>query len=175
MSGPLKIYDLGKPFFVIGCEYACTSPVCCPPNTQSEGRRFASTDSSILRALPSKLKDEFPARPLEGAGATPDLGCGPEVWSWRGMGVSVALWNMVRASLRTGLRKEAILTIIRGVIDGVPEELPWTFSMPPPVPPEPKPENHGLQKDNDGGEGNVGDEDEEEEVDGDLTGDKDVC
>lgn len=91
------------------------------------------------------------------------------------MGVSVALWNMVRASLRTGLRKEAILTIIRGVIDGVPEELPWTFSMPPPVPPEPKPENHGLQKDNDGGEGNVGDEDEEEEVDGDLTGDKDVC
>ncbi len=178
VSGPLKIYDLGKPFFVIGCEYVCASPVCCPPNTQGEGRRFASTDASILRALPPKLRDEFPARLLEGAGATPDLGTGPEVWSWRGMGVSVALWNMARASLRAGLRKDAILGIIRGIIDGVPDEVPWAFPLAAPVPSEPKNGIESGQKDGeDGGDGDIGgeeEEEEEEEVNGDLVGDKDV-
>lgn len=175
VSGPLKIYDLGKPFFIIGCEYVCVSPVCCPPNTQSEGRKFASTDASILRSLPSKLKDEFPARLLEGAGATPDLGTGLEVWSWRGMGVSIALWNMVRASLRAGLRKDAILGVIRGIVDGVPDEVPWAFPMPAMHPPEAKPNNEGGHKDgNGGGDGNGADEEEEEEVDGNLNGDKEV-
>ncbi|RPD60041.1 hypothetical protein L227DRAFT_575579 [Lentinus tigrinus ALCF2SS1-6] len=116
-SGPIKIYDLGKPFFVIGCEYVCTSPMCIAA-AGPQGRKFASTDASILRALPAKLKDEFPALLLQG---NPDLGSGPEIWNWHGMGVSTALWNMVRASLRAGLRKEAILDIIRSIQVGVPD------------------------------------------------------
>ncbi len=110
-SGPIKIYDLGKPFFVIGCEYVCTSHMCLG-NVGPQGRKFASTDASILRALPAKLKDEFPGLLLQG---NPDLGTGPEIWSWHGMGVSTELWNMVRASLRAGLHKEAILEIIRAI------------------------------------------------------------
>ena len=116
-TGPIKVYDLGKPFFVIGCEYACTSQQCLSvvgPN----GRKFASTDASILRALPAKLKDEFPALLLQG---NPDLGSGPEIWGWHGMGVSTALWNMVRASLHAGLSKEAILDIIRAIQLGTPD------------------------------------------------------
>ncbi|KAI0784513.1 hypothetical protein C8Q75DRAFT_794985 [Abortiporus biennis] len=161
-SGPLKIYDLGKPFFVIGCEYICRSSTCCP-NGQ-EGRKFASTDASILRALPAKLKDEFPARLLEGAGPNPDLGSGPEVWSWRGMGVSTSLWNMVRACLRAGLRKDAILGIIRGIVDGVPEDpVPGWPGYPPPGMTGPDGEDEGEEGD------------EEEEVNGNLHGDKDVA
>ncbi|KAI8980161.1 hypothetical protein BD414DRAFT_551014 [Trametes punicea] len=114
-SGPIKVYDLGKPFFVIGCEYVCNSPMCLAATGQ-QGRKFASTDASILRALPLKLKDEFPALLLQG---NPDLGSGPEIWNWHGMGVSIALWNMVRASLRAGLRKEAILDIVRAIQLGV--------------------------------------------------------
>ncbi|CCM02228.1 uncharacterized protein FIBRA_04308 [Fibroporia radiculosa] len=117
-SGPIKVYDLGKPFFVIGCEYVCRSPICIA-GTSPDGRRFASTDTSILRALPPKLKDEFSAHLLQG---NPDLGSGPEVWNWHGMGVSVALWNMVRASLKAGLRKDAIVDIIRAIQSGVPED-----------------------------------------------------
>lgn len=114
-SGPIKVYDLGKPFFVIGCEYVCTSHVCLG-TVGPQGRKFASTDASILRALPPKLKDEFPGLLLQG---NPDLGTGPEIWGWHGMGVSTALWNMVRASLRAGLHKEAILEIIRAIQNGV--------------------------------------------------------
>ncbi|KAL7279179.1 hypothetical protein ACG7TL_007019 [Trametes sanguinea] len=114
-SGPIKVYDLGKPFFVIGCEYMCNSAMCLV-NTGQQGRKFASTDASILRALPLKLKDEFPALLLQG---NPDLGSGPDVWNWHGMGVSISLWNMVRASLHAGLRKEAILDIIRAIQVGV--------------------------------------------------------
>ncbi|OCH95358.1 hypothetical protein OBBRIDRAFT_745512 [Obba rivulosa] len=116
-SGPIKVYDLGKPFFIIGCEYACRSPACTI--NSPDGRKFASTDTSILRALPSKLKDEFPAHLLQGV---PDLGAGPDVWNWHGMGVSIALWNMVRASLRVGLRKEPILEIIAAIQSGITEE-----------------------------------------------------
>ncbi|KAI0707393.1 hypothetical protein C8Q76DRAFT_628872 [Earliella scabrosa] len=113
-SGPIKVYDLGKPFFVIGCEYVCMSPICTQA-TGAQGRKFASTDASILRALPPKLKDEFPALLLQG---NPDLGTGPEIWNWHGMGVSTSLLNMVRASLRAGLRKEAILDIVRAIQHG---------------------------------------------------------
>ncbi|THH29420.1 hypothetical protein EUX98_g4754 [Antrodiella citrinella] len=167
-SGPIKIYDLGKPFFVIGCEYVCESSVCLPAGA-TEGRKFASTDVSILRSLPAGLRGEFPARILEGAGATPDLGTGLDVWSWRGMGVSIPLWNMVRACIRAGLRKDAILGIIRGIIDGVPDEIPpWAFQVPPHVPVvEPKNEagpSGQQQMDDDEEE----DDDEEDEVVGDL-------
>lgn len=118
-SGPIKIYDLGKPFFIIGCEYICKS-VHCTAMTSPEGRKFASTDSSILRALPAKLKDEFPALLMQG---TADLGSGSDIWNWHGMGVSLALWNMVKASLRAGLTKEAIMDIIAAIQLGVVEDV----------------------------------------------------
>ncbi|KAI0926232.1 hypothetical protein AcW1_008450 [Taiwanofungus camphoratus] len=115
ISGPIKVYDLDKPFFIIGCEYVCKGPACVAA-TSPDGRKFASTDTSILRALPSKLKDEFPAHLLQGS---PDLGSGSDVWNWHGMGVSIALWNMVRACLRAGLRKESILDIVKSIQGGV--------------------------------------------------------
>lgn len=125
-SGPIKVYDLGKPFFIIGCEYVCKSHICLPPGAQGEGRRLASTDPSILGALPAKLKDEFPARLIQGGGNTPDMGPGTDVWSWRGMGVSTALWDMVRASLRAAIHKDVILGIIHATTQGLPDE-PWAM------------------------------------------------
>ncbi|KAH9917530.1 hypothetical protein B0H21DRAFT_769539 [Amylocystis lapponica] len=77
-----------------------SSPVCLA-GTSPDGRRFASTDMSILRR-------SLPAHLLPGAA---DLGSAPEVWNWSPIGVSVALWNMARASLRTGMRKEALLDV----------------------------------------------------------------
>ncbi|KZT07583.1 uncharacterized protein LAESUDRAFT_811853 [Laetiporus sulphureus 93-53] len=127
MSGPIKVYDLGKPFFIIGCEYVCRSPMCANPQSAPEGRKFASTDISILRSLPPKLRDEFPALLIQG---NPDLGSGPDVWNWHGMGVSIALWNMVRASLKAGLTKEAIMDIIKSIQSGLIED--EVMPMPPP-------------------------------------------
>ncbi|KAI0346061.1 hypothetical protein BDW22DRAFT_715519 [Trametopsis cervina] len=135
-SGPIKVYDLGKPFFIIGCEYVCRSPICLPAGTQGEGRKFASTDISILRALPTKLKDEFPARLIQGPGNTPDLGPGADVWNWRGMGVSGALWDMARFGLRSGLQKEIILGFAHAIQNGIPDE-PW-FMQAGPQPPVPQ-------------------------------------
>lgn len=138
-SGPIRVQDLGKPFYIIGCEYVCTGPACIQ-QTSHEGRKFASTDASILRSLPPKLQDEFPAYLLQGA---PDLGTGPEIWNWQGMGVSIALWNMVHACLRAGLRKEPILDIIRAVQDPVKDEsarqMQMQFHMQMPPPPAPGP------------------------------------
>jgi hypothetical protein len=120
-SGPLKIHDLnGKPFFIIGCEYACVSAVCVAA-TSHEGRKYASTDASIFKALPLSLKNEFPARLSQGE---TDLGSGPNVWNWQAMGVSDALWNMVRGCLKAGLRKDGILSIIKGIQEGVPDDGP---------------------------------------------------
>ena len=117
-SGPVKVYDIEKPFFIVGCEYACTSQQCVAATSSQEGRKFASTDSSILRALPPRLKDEFPAKLIFGDA---DAGSGPDIWNWEAFGVSVALWNMVLGSLRAGLKKDAILSIVRAVQHGVPE------------------------------------------------------
>lgn len=120
-SGPLKVHDLnGKPFFVIGCEYACISAACIA-ETSPEGRKFSSTDTSIFKALPLSLKNEFPARLLQG---DTDMGSDANAWNWQAMGVSEALWNMVRGCLKAGLRKDAILNIIRGIQLGVPDDLP---------------------------------------------------
>ncbi|KAI0325524.1 hypothetical protein GY45DRAFT_1330131 [Cubamyces sp. BRFM 1775] len=160
-SGPIKVYDLGKPFFVIGCEYVCNSQMCLAATGQ-QGRKFASTDASILRALPLKLKDEFPALLLQG---NPDLGSGPEIWNWHGMGVSIALWNMVRASLHAGLRKEAILEIIRAIQLGVSDYDYEAFKR--------------EEQDHVPGGADQGDDDEEDEnhdvqqVEGDLADPKD--
>ncbi|EED82151.1 predicted protein [Postia placenta Mad-698-R] len=161
-TGPIKVYDLHKPFFIIGCEYQCKSPVCVAA-AGTEGRRFASTDLSILRALPPKLRDEFPALLIHGV---PDLGSGPEIWNWQGMGVSIALWNMVHASLRTGSRKETILEIIQAVQQGVPEDYA-------PFPPMPLPQQ--LEQPIRGEEEEEEEEDTQEaaQVEGDLEYPKD--
>ncbi|KAF8135189.1 hypothetical protein EV363DRAFT_1322745 [Boletus edulis] len=110
-SGPIKVYDLEKPFFIIGCEYVCKNPVCVA-STASEGRRFASTDASIMQALPTRLKEEFPAKLLQGDS---DMGSGPNVWNWHAMGVSKSLWNMVKGCLKSGMSKDAILHIINAI------------------------------------------------------------
>ncbi|TEB14858.1 hypothetical protein FA13DRAFT_1676791 [Coprinellus micaceus] len=115
-NGPLKIYDIEKPFFVIGCEYVCKGAQCTTPATP-EGRKFASTDSSILRALPVKLKDEFPAKLLYD---NADAGSGPNIWNWKALGVSWSLWNMVHGALRAGLKKETICFLITSIQRGVP-------------------------------------------------------
>lgn len=116
-SGPVKIYDIEKPFFIVGCEYACRSPACVA-TTSPEGRKFASTDSSILRSLPMLLKDEFPARLLHGDA---DAGSGPNVWNWKAMGVSTGLWNLVMGALRAGLKKDVILRLIWAVQHKTPD------------------------------------------------------
>lgn len=126
-SGPIKIYDIEKPFFIIGCEYVCKSSQCCA-SAGSEGRKFASTDASILRSLPAKLQDEFPARLMYG---DTDSGTGPNIWNWKALGVSRSLWNMVRACLKTGMRKDTILNLIYAIQRGVPED--GTPLMGPPV------------------------------------------
>ncbi|KAF9532698.1 hypothetical protein CPB83DRAFT_635148 [Crepidotus variabilis] len=127
-SGPIKVYDVEKPFFVVGCEYVCRSQSCVQATT-AEGRKFASTDPAILRSLPSRLKDEFPARLIHGDN---DVGSGPGVWNWRAMGVSNSLWNLVMGCLRAGLRKEMILGLVWGVQHGVPD-LAADDRQPPPM------------------------------------------
>ncbi|KAK7461890.1 hypothetical protein VKT23_008322 [Stygiomarasmius scandens] len=117
-SGPLKVYDIERPFFIIGCEYVCQSRM-CTEQVGKEGRKFASTDPSIWRALPNKLKDEFPARLLY---SDQDTGSGPNVWNWHPFGVSKVLWNMVHGCLRAGLNRGAILQVLQDTQIGVPEE-----------------------------------------------------
>jgi hypothetical protein len=84
----------------------------------SEGRRYASTDTSILRSLPTRLRDEFPAHLMQGE---TDAGSGSDVWCWKAMGVSRGLWDMVRGCLKVGLRKEAILYLVRSIQFGINE------------------------------------------------------
>jgi len=117
-SGPVKIYDIEKPFFIIACEYVCQSQPCVTA-TSPEGRKFASTDSSILRSLPTRLKDEFPAILMYGDA---DAGSGPNIWNWKALGVSLSMWNLVRGCLRVGLRREVILQLVGAVQYGVPED-----------------------------------------------------
>jgi len=111
-SGPVKIYDIEKPFFIVGCEYVCRSPACVAAIGSPEGRKYASTDSSILRSLPMLLKEEFPVRLLNGDA---DSGSGSNIWNWKAMGVSTGLWNLVNGALRAGLKKDVILRIIWSV------------------------------------------------------------
>jgi hypothetical protein len=117
-SGPIKIYDIEKPFFIIGCEYVCKGSQCCA-SAGAEGRKFASTDPSILRSLPARLQDEFPARLMYG---DTDSGTGPNIWNWKALGISRSLWNMVRACLKTGMRKDTILHLIYSIQRGTTED-----------------------------------------------------
>ncbi|KIY43818.1 hypothetical protein FISHEDRAFT_62056 [Fistulina hepatica ATCC 64428] len=117
-SGPIKIFDLSKPFYIIGCEYVCQSQACCS-RTSHEGRRFASTDAAIIRALPQALREEFPARILP-----EDIisGVGPKIWCWRAVGVSHSLWNMTQAFLRVGMGREDIIRVLTMTWFGVPAQ-----------------------------------------------------
>ena len=117
-SGPMKVYDLERPFFIVGCEYVCQSSTCIA-QTSLEGRKFASTDASILRSLPGRLRDEFPAYLMQGEG---DLGSAPAVWSWQATGVSRSLWNMVRGCLKSGMTKDAIIAVVRSIQVGVSDD-----------------------------------------------------
>ena len=160
-SGPIKVYDIGKPFFVVGCEYVCRSSACIAATT-SEGRKFASTDPAILRSLPSKLKDEFPAKLLQGDG---EVGSGSNVWNWRALGVSTSLWNIVIGALRAGLRRDVIMALIWAVQNGVPEVL-----TDPNI--QQQPSASTSQTDQHAQEGNKMDEDEAEEEEEQESGSK---
>lgn len=144
-SGPIKIYDIEKPFFIVGCEYACRSSPCIAA-TSSEGRKFASTDPSIFRSLPMLLKDEFPARLLQGDA---DSGCGPNVWNWKAMGVSTGLWNLIMGGLRAGVRKEMILGMIWAVQHKLPDVPPENPTAPSaqPQPQQQEEQNHDGEAD----------------------------
>ncbi|KDR78727.1 hypothetical protein GALMADRAFT_244245 [Galerina marginata CBS 339.88] len=165
-SGPVKIYDIERPFFIVGCEYVCRSPPCVAATGSPDGRKYASTDSSILRSLPMLLKDEFPARLLNGEA---DAGSAPNVWNWKATGVSTGLWNLVMGALRAGLRKDVILRLIWSVQHKVPDvqmEMPVVMQNgqhPQPQPQAAAPAEAGAQGDTDDkmGEG----EDEAEEGD----------
>lgn len=62
-----------------------------------------------MQALPTRLKEEFPAKLLQGDS---DMGSGTNVWSWHAMGVSKSLWNMVKGCLKSGMSKDGILHVI---------------------------------------------------------------
>jgi len=117
-SGPVKVYDLDKPFFIIGCEYVCKS-ASCVSGTSPEGRKFASTDASVMRGLPMRLREEFPACLLQGDS---DLGPGNNVWNWHAVGVSKILWNLVKACLKVGMSKENIIHIINSIQNPTADE-----------------------------------------------------
>jgi hypothetical protein len=107
----VKVYDLDKPFFIIGCEYTCKS-VSCIASTTPEGCKFASTDTSVMQGLPVRLREEFPVQLLQDDA---DLGPGANVWNWHAVGVSKTLWNMVKACLKVGIPKDNILNIINAI------------------------------------------------------------
>ncbi|KAJ7582708.1 hypothetical protein C8J56DRAFT_227394 [Mycena floridula] len=117
-SGPITVYDLERPFYIIGCEYVCASTVCLQA-TSGEGRKYASTDPAILRILPTSLLDEFPARLAQS-----DLqsGISPDVWNWHARGISKGLWNMIRGCIKTGMRKEAIIEVLNTIENGVHDD-----------------------------------------------------
>ncbi|KAJ3915120.1 hypothetical protein F5877DRAFT_70148 [Lentinula edodes] len=89
--GPLKIYDVERPFYIIGAEYVC----------KNEGKSFASTDPSILRALPAKLRDELPVRLVH----VNDVGSDENIWCWKPAGVSKTSWNLVLGDTQKGIHQ----------------------------------------------------------------------
>lgn len=112
-SAPTKVYDLGRPFFLIGCEYACNN-MQCKGRTGTDGRRFASTDPVVIRALPPVLRDELPVT-LLASGATD-----PQSWNWQPIGVSKALWAVVVGCIGEGLGKESTLRVVRAAQQSFP-------------------------------------------------------
>ncbi|KAH9997144.1 hypothetical protein BJV74DRAFT_877352 [Russula compacta] len=112
-SAPTKVYDLGRPFFLIGCEYSCNN-MQCKGRTGTDGRRFASTDPVVIRALPPVLRDELPVTLLSN-GATD-----PQSWNWQPIGVSKSLWAVAVGCIGEGLGKEATLRVVRAAQQSFP-------------------------------------------------------
>ncbi|KAF8274688.1 hypothetical protein EI94DRAFT_1516187, partial [Lactarius quietus] len=112
-SAPTKVYDLGRPFFLIGCEYVCNN-LQCKGRTGAEGRRFASTDPVVIRALPPVLRDELPVT-LLASGASD-----PQTWNWQPIGVSKSLWAVVVGCIGEGMGKEATLRVVRAAQQSSP-------------------------------------------------------
>lgn len=112
-SAPTKVYDLGRPFFLIGCEYVCNN-IQCKGRTGAEGRRFASTDPVVISALPPVLRDELPVTLL--ASGSSD----PQTWNWQPIGVSKSLWAVVIGCIGEGMGKEATLRIVRAAQQSFP-------------------------------------------------------
>jgi hypothetical protein len=112
-SAPTKVYDVGRPFFLIGCEYACSN-MQCKGRSGTDGRRFASTDPIVIRALPPVLRDELPVT-LLASGATD-----PQSWNWQPIGVSKSLWAVVVGCINEGLGKEATLRVVRAAQQSFP-------------------------------------------------------
>ena len=112
-SAPTKVYDLGRPFFLIGCEYTCNN-LQCKGRSGTEGRRFASTDPVVIRALPPVLRDELPVALL------PSGGSDPQSWNWQPIGVSKSLWAVVVGCIGEGLGKEATLRVVRAAQQSSP-------------------------------------------------------
>ncbi|VDB86678.1 unnamed protein product [Peniophora sp. CBMAI 1063] len=109
-TGPLKVYDFGRPFYIIGCEYHCTSPTCTA--AFAGGRRFSSVDPDVMRGLPELLRSELQAHLYVTA---PHNAFG---WDWSAVGISVAVWRVVLGALNAGLGKDDVVALVRGAIEG---------------------------------------------------------
>lgn len=109
-SGPIMVYDLEQPFFIIGCAYVCEG-IC---------GIYASTDYSIMCSLPSRIRDDFPAHLLRG---DKDFGAAEDVWSWKGRGISKRLWNLVSGCREEGLKHDSIIRVVKGLQHWSPNSL----------------------------------------------------
>jgi len=86
----------------------------CKGRAGTDGRRFASTDPVVIRALPPVLRDELPVTLLT-SGASD-----PQSWNWQPIGVSKTLWAVVVGCINEGLGKEATLRIVRAAQQSFP-------------------------------------------------------
>lgn len=130
-TGPIMVHDLEKPFYIIGCKYECMNSDCKTGSGNSPST-YASTDGRILRALPEVLKKEFPAHLAKSVKANDvvegELGPDDTVWSFKVLGVSTALWNLVRGLVALGMGEAAIMSILIGLREGhveLPKALPF--------------------------------------------------
>lgn len=122
-TGPIMVHDLERPFYIIGCKYTCTNADCKSDSSDSPST-YASTDGRILRILPEVLKKEFPAHLAKSVKANDaedgELGPDANTWSFKALGVSRALWNMVRGCVGAGAGMAAILSVLDGIRGGRP-------------------------------------------------------
>jgi len=107
------------------------------------------------------LKDEFPARLLQGEA---DSGIGPNIWNWKAMGVSTSLWNLVMGALKAGARKEMILAMIWAIQHKMPDGHSEISAGPPPQHQPQQEQDHDAEADK-----METDEDEEGEVHNEIT------
>ncbi|KAE9383029.1 hypothetical protein BT96DRAFT_1027409 [Gymnopus androsaceus JB14] len=119
--GPVRVLDIGEEgFYVIGAEYVCQSGLA----SCEERKTYASTDASILRVLPIKLREEFPVRMMdpESESESEQEDEEEDVWTWNpststavppSRGLSRNLWSLILSCLRARLGKEAIVGLVK--------------------------------------------------------------